>query len=147
MVSASGDNASELPLTKPPTRYWGSRSALVFRGSKFGPAFKRTELPPMESARLEIPIAVPGDRHQVPSADRSLKSERAATSTTSPSTTFNEITRLLGAGWISGAHCGDRKVATTYWTEIELLDFQLMHRRVLVGDEIIEAMTPWRAGK
>lgn len=78
-----------------------------------------------------------------------MRGERAATSTTNPSTTLNEVTKLLrGSGLDYQALLAEtEKLLTTYWSEIELLAFQLMHRRVLVGDEITEAMTPWRAGK
>ena len=64
-------------------------------------------------------------------------------------TDFDRVARLLKG---SGLDYKELLIETEalvrrYWTEIELLAHELMHRRVLVGDEIIEAMTPWSVGK
>jgi hypothetical protein len=39
------------------------------------------------------------------------------------------------------------KLLAEEWTSIELLQHELYYRRVLLGAEILEAMTPWNAGK
>jgi hypothetical protein len=60
-------------------------------------------------------------------------------------TDFDRITKLLrGSGLdFKKLLAETERLVSQWWTEIELLKFELMHRRVLVGEEIIEAMTPW----
>lgn len=62
---------------------------------------------------------------------------------------FKEVTKLLqGSGLDYQVLLAEtERLLTKYWTEIELLAHELMHKRVLVGTEILEAMTPWSAGK
>ena len=62
---------------------------------------------------------------------------------------FKEVTKLLrGSGLDYQALLADtEKLLTKYWTEIELMAPELMHKRVLVGAEILEVMRPWSARK
>jgi hypothetical protein len=62
---------------------------------------------------------------------------------------FDRIAKLLrGSGLeIKVLIAETVSLIVRFWTEIQLLQSELMHRRVLVGAEILEAMTPWRAGK
>jgi hypothetical protein len=59
------------------------------------------------------------------------------------------VTKLLrGSGLDYQALLADtEKLLTKYWTEIELMAHELMHKRVLVGAKILEAMRPWSARK
>jgi hypothetical protein len=60
---------------------------------------------------------------------------------------FKEVVKLLrGSGLDYRALLAEtEQLLTKYWAEIELLAHELMHRRLLVGGEIIQAMTPWNA--
>lgn len=60
---------------------------------------------------------------------------------------FKEVAKLLrGREWEYQALLAEtEKLLTKYWAEIELLAHELMHKRVLVRDVIIQATTPWRA--
>lgn len=64
-------------------------------------------------------------------------------------TDFDRVAMLLrGSGLDFKALIAETEsLIVRFWAEIQLLQSQLMHRRVLVGDEITEAMTPWSAGK
>jgi hypothetical protein len=59
---------------------------------------------------------------------------------------FRWIANLLrGSGLdIKALMAETERLLSQWWTAIELLQSELMHRRVLVGEEIIEAMTPWQ---
>jgi hypothetical protein len=59
---------------------------------------------------------------------------------------FGRVANLLGGSGldIKEIILNTERLLDRWWTQIKLLQFELMHRRVLVGDEIVEAMRPWR---
>jgi hypothetical protein len=59
---------------------------------------------------------------------------------------FGRIDKILrGSGLnITELVSETERLLTLWWPQIELLQYELFHRRVLVGAEILEAMRPWR---
>jgi hypothetical protein len=59
---------------------------------------------------------------------------------------FGRVANLLGGSGldIKEIMANTERLLDQWWTEIKLLQFELMHRRVLIGEEILEAMRPWR---
>jgi len=62
-------------------------------------------------------------------------------------TDFDRVAKLLRGSGLDHKELllETETLVRAYWDEIQLLAHELMHWRLLVGDEIIQAMTPWRS--